>query len=220
MRHMLGLATLFLAASPAAARGLEAAPGVRPVSARLSVDAADYDGTPALHVRDNPGVPGACCLVPLDVRDFHDGTIEAMVAGRPRDDASESARGFIGIAFRVQGDRYEAFYLRPTNGRADEQLRRNHSTQYISEPEYPWERLRREHPGVYESYVDLEPGIWTHLRIEVRGNQAFLYVNRSRQPVLNVNDLKLGADARGGIALWVGSETEGHFADVTVTRRE
>ena len=184
MRAYLGLAALLAAASPAAARGLEAAPGVGPVPARLSVDAVDYDGTPALHVRDNPGVPGRCCLVPLDVRDFHDGTIEAMVAGRPRDDASESARGFIGIAFRVQGDgdRYEAFYLRPTNGRADEQLRRNHGTQYISEPEYPWERLRRETPGVYESYVDLEPGIWTHLRIEVQ-----------RQPGLSLRQPKPAA---------------------------
>jgi hypothetical protein len=222
MRHLLGLTALLLAASPAAARGLEAAPGVRPVSARLSVDAVEYDGTPALHVRDNPGAPGQCCLVPLDIRDFHDGTIEAMVAGRPRDDASEGARGFVGIAFRVQGDgaRYEAFYLRPTNGRADDQLRRNHATQYISEPEFPWERLRREAPGVYESYADLEPGIWTHVRIEVRGNRAWLYVNRSRQPVLIVNDLKLGADAGGGIALWVGSETEAHFADVSVTPPE
>jgi hypothetical protein len=221
MRHVLGFAVLLLAASPAAARGLEAAPRVRPVSARLSVDAVDYDGTPALHVRDNPGVPGACCLVPLQVRDFHDGTIEAMVAGRPGDGASEGARGFIGIAFRVQEDgRYEAFYIRPTKGRADDQLRRNHATQYISEPDFPWERLRREAPGVYESYADLEPGIWTHLRIEIRGNRALLYVNRSPQPVLVVNDLKLGADARGGIALWVGSETEGHFADVTVTPRE
>jgi hypothetical protein len=220
MMRMLVLPLLLVSASPALARGLEAAPGVRAPSARLSVDAVDYDGTPALHVRDNPGVPGQCCLVALGARGFHDGTIEAMVAGRPRDDASESARGFIGIAFRVQGDgRYEAFYIRPTNGRADDQLRRNHSAQYISEPEYPWERLRREAPGVYESYADLEPGIWTHLRIEVRGSQAWLYVNRSPQPVLIVNDLKLGADARGGIALWVGSETEAHFADVIVTPR-
>jgi hypothetical protein len=220
MRHVLGLAALLLAASPAAARGLEAAPGVRPASPRLSVDAVEYDGTAALHVRDNPGASGQCCLVPLDVRDFHDGTIEAMVAGRPGDGASEGARGFVGIAFRVQGDgRYEAFYIRPTNGRAEDQLRRNHATQYISEPEYPWERLRRETPGLYESYVDLKPGIWTHLRIEVRGNRAMLYVNRGPQPVLIVNDLKLGADARGGIALWVGSETDAHFAEVTVTPR-
>jgi hypothetical protein len=42
------------------------------------------------------------------------------------------ARGFAGIAFRVQPDlrTYDAFYLRPTNGRADDQVRRNHAAQY------------------------------------------------------------------------------------------
>lgn len=38
----------------------------------------------------------------------------------------------------------EAIYLRPTNGRADDQLRRNHAVQYISHPEHLWERLRAE----------------------------------------------------------------------------
>src|SRR5438128_8445754 len=46
------------------------------------------------------------------------------------------ARGFIGIAFRVRGDRYEYIYLRPTNGRADDQVRRNHSTQYSAHPSF------------------------------------------------------------------------------------
>jgi hypothetical protein len=44
--------------------------------------------------------------------------------------------------------------LRPTNGRADDQVRRNHSTQYISYPDFPWYRLREETPGMYESYSD------------------------------------------------------------------
>jgi hypothetical protein len=30
--------------------------------------------------------------------------------------------------------KYECFYVRPSNGRADDQLRRNHSAQYISMP--------------------------------------------------------------------------------------
>ena len=66
----------------------------------------------------------------------------------------------MGIAFRVeaQGTRYECFYLRFTNGRPDDQLQRNHSTQYVSEPDFRWQRLRKENPGVYESYVDIEPG--------------------------------------------------------------
>jgi hypothetical protein len=59
------------------------------------------------------------------------------------------------------GARTESIYLRPTNGRADDQLRRNHSVQYDSVPDFPWFRLRKESPGVYESYTDLEAGEWS-----------------------------------------------------------
>jgi len=147
-----------------------------------------------------------------------DGTIEVDLAGRPGQGASEAARGFVGMAFRVKADQsaFECFYLRPTNGRADDQLRRNHSTQYISFPEFPWERLRKETPGVYESYVDLVPGEWTHVRIEFRDRRAALYVNRAAQPALIVNDLKL-PPASGGVALWLGAGTEGFFRDLRVT---
>lgn len=94
-------------------------------------------------------------------------------------------------------------------------MRRNHSTQYISHPDYPWHRLRRENPGVYESYADLVTGGWTRIRIEVSGVQARLYVNGASQPALIVNDLKLGAGT-GRIALWIGAGTEAYFSSVVV----
>jgi hypothetical protein len=83
--------------------------------------------------------------------DFKDGTIEADVAGAPRPGAPADARGFIGIDFHGQehGARTESIYLRPTNGRADDQLRRNHSVQYDSVPDFPWFRVRKKSPGVY-----------------------------------------------------------------------
>src|SRR5438034_213901 len=61
--------------------------------------------------------------------DFSSGVIEVEIAG---------ARGFVGIAFRLQedGKTYDAFYLHPTNGRDENQERRNHSAQYISHPEW------------------------------------------------------------------------------------
>jgi hypothetical protein len=108
-----------------------------------------------------------------------------------------------------------ASYLRPTNGRADDQLRRNHSTQYISYPDYPWYRLREESPAVYESYTDLVPGAWTPVKIVVSGQRAELYVNRAEQPCLIVNDLKLGA-TRGQIALWIGAGTEAYFSTLVI----
>jgi hypothetical protein len=111
---------------------------------------------------------------------------------------------------------YDAFYLRPTNGRADDQVRRNHSTQYISNPAWPWPRLRKESPEKYEAYVDLVPGDWTKVRIEVRGEQARLYVHDQPEPTLIVNDVKSGANGRGAIALWVGPGTIAHFRNVTI----
>jgi hypothetical protein len=124
----------------------------------------------------------------------------------------------VGIAFRVAADpsKYECFYIRPTNGRADDQLRRNHSTQYISMPDYPWFKLRKESPGQYESYVDVVPGEWTKIKVEVDGSKARLYVNDSPQPVLIVNDLKLG-DSKGSVALWIGLGTEAYFTKLRIS---
>jgi hypothetical protein len=157
-------------------------------------------------------------LAVIDGADFSSGVIEAEVAGAHAPGAGEGARGFVGIAFRLQSDMktYDAFYLRPTHGRADDQERRNHSVQYIAHPDWPWFRLRKETPGKYESYVDLLPGAWTKVRIEVRGDRARLYVNGKEQPTLVVNDVKSGAQARGAIALWIGPGTVAHFRNLTV----
>jgi hypothetical protein len=183
---------------------------------------AHYRGRDAIRLiaqRDSSNAPGPLNTIAiLGGPEFRDGTIEADVAGVPAAGSDTSARGFVGIAFRVDssGDRYAGFYLRPTNGRASDQLRRNHAVQYISEPDYPWYRLRKEQPGVYESYVDLEPGVWTSIRIEVREGVAQLFVNGSKQPVLIVSDMK-SPPSVGRIALWIDADTEAHFARVHVT---
>jgi hypothetical protein len=153
--------------------------------------------------------------------DFRNGTIEVQVAGLPIAAMDATARGFIGAVFRAQphGAKAENIYLRPTNGRADDQLRRNHSVQYESIPDFPWDRLRREQPGVYESYADLEAGAWTKMKVEVTGTKARLYVNGAEQPCLIVNDLKLG-DSRGQIGLWAFVATDGYFSDLKVTKAD
>lgn len=149
--------------------------------------------------------------------EFADGVIEAEISGEPAVGAPAFARGFAGIAFRLRNGNYDAFYLRPTNGRADDQERRNHATQYVSLPDWPWSRLRKETPDKYEAYVDLQPGVWTKIRIEVRGQRAFLYVHGQAQPTLVVNDLKSGAQGSGGIALWIDTGTVAHFRNLKVT---
>ena len=157
-------------------------------------------------------------LAILTATDFKEGTIEIDVAGSPLlNPADPDNRGFIGVAFRIQdhGSHCEVFYLRPTNGRADDQLRRNHSLQYESVPDFPWHRLRKENPGVYESYADLQSGEWTKMKVVVAGTRAQLYINDAPQPSLIVNDLKLG-DSRGQIALWAYGSTDGYFSNLTV----
>ena len=211
------LATTALLAAPRtivlkSAEGLE----LRHVTA----EAATYGGRTAVRFLETPkagGSPDIPSIAVLPDSEFGDGVIEVELAGKPRGGAANAARGFIGVAFHVAEDasRFECFYLRPTNGRADDQLRRNHSTQYTSFPDYPWHRLRKENPGVYESYTDLVPGEWTRIRIEVAGTRARLYVNDATQPALIVNDLKLGA-GKGKVALWVGDGTEAYFSKVTI----
>jgi len=157
-------------------------------------------------------------LAVIEGAEFGNGVIEAEIAGAPAPGASAGARGFVGIAFRLQSDMrtYDAFYLRPTNGRADDQERRNHVTQYISHPDWPWHRLRKETPSRYESYVDMLPGTWTKIKIEVRGDKARLYVHDAEQPTLIVNDVKTGANATGGLALWLDAGTLAHFRNVSI----
>jgi hypothetical protein len=196
---------------------LDSADGLELVNAKAEF--VTYRGQSAIHLIPLPGHESGDdgMLAILPGSDFKDGTIEVEVAGTPRPGAPTDARGFIGVLFRVQdhGERAENFYLRPTNGRADDQLRRNHSVQYESAPDFPWFRLRKENPGQYESYVDLDAGAWTKMKIVVSGTGARLYVNGADQPCLIVNDLKLG-ETHGRIALWAHVTTDAYFSNLAV----
>jgi hypothetical protein len=199
---------------------LDSVDGVELVNAKAEV--VSYRGRRAIHLSPLAGQENSdeATIAILKGSEFQDGTIEVDVAGAPRAGAGPDMRGFIGILFRVQsqGAQAEDFYLRPTNGRSDDQLRRNHSVQYESAPDFPWNRLRKESPGVYESYVDLDPGAWTAMKIVVAGSKARLYVNGADQPCLIVNDLKLG-DSHGQIALWAHATTEGYFSNLRIRQQ-
>ncbi len=157
-------------------------------------------------------------FVKLVGTDFKNGTIEVEVLSRLLKDAPAHARGFIGVAFRIneENSRFESFYVRPTNGRAEDQLRRNRATQYFSYPDFKYDRLRKEAPGQYESYADMALNEWIAIRIVVRDEKAKMYLNGSEQPVLVVNDLKHGADSSGAIGLWVDVGTEGYFTNFRI----
>src|SRR5207245_5826047 len=176
----------------------------RLIGKNVSIAQTNFKDRSAIQVMAKPEAANGTSYALVKDVSFRDGVIEVDLAGQPAADAVAGARGFIGIAFRVQDDRrYEYIYLRPTNGRADDQVRRNHSTQYSSYPDFDFARSRQAAPEKHESYVDLPLGVWTKYNIEVEGRKARLYVNGGEQPCLIVNDLKL--DRRDGVvALWLG----------------
>jgi hypothetical protein len=186
----------------------------------VKAEAVTYLGRSGMRVTDagTQGLDDASRLAVVPGSSFQDGTIEVNLSGDTAPNAPPELRGFAGIAFRISADRsqFECLYLRPKNGRSEDQLQRNHSVQYISMPGFPWQKLRSETPGKYESYVDLVPAQWTQVRIQVAGSRARLYANGAEQPTLIVNDLKQ-SPVKGAIALWVGPGTIAHFSDLKVT---
>ena len=195
--------------------------GLEPVLVNMSI--TKIDGRKVVRVARDTATHGAD--LPTFVRlnntdNFSNGSIEVMLLSRLLPTADINARGFIGLAFRINKDnsRFESFYLRPTNGRAEDQLRRNHSTQYFSYPDYKFDRLRKEAEGKYESYADMGLNEWIRMKIVVKNAQAKLYLNDNPQPVLIVNDLKLGAANSGAIGLFVDGGTDAFFRDIKVVK--
>jgi hypothetical protein len=222
MTSLLGCATGAPHSAPAPGTRvlpLESTEGLALVHARAEPVTHDGRRGLRLHALEEVG-PDDVVLAIVDGLELADGEISLEVAGAPLPGAPADMRGFIGVSFHVSADgsRSEDFYLRPDNGRAEDQLRRNHAVQYTSTPDYPWYRLRKEAPGQYETYVDLEPGVWTPMRVKVSGTRAELYVNGAQQPTLIVRDLKLGP-GRGGVALWAHRTTEAYFRNLVISPR-
>ena len=185
------------------------------VLVNVQAEAVEYNGRKAVRLTKNTEKDGFACLRGTD---FQDGTIEGDVALKITTPPGVRMPGFFGIAFRARPDasRYELFYLRPGNAQADDQARRNHSVQYVSEPDFDWYQLRREWPSIYETYAELQTGTWTRVKIEVAGRSAKLFLNGSEQPSLVVNGLK-GEDLRGGVALWGYQGEEAYFSNFRIT---
>jgi hypothetical protein len=153
--------------------------------------------------------------------DIENGTIEVKMLSRIMENSPfPAARGFIGVAYRVdpENKNFDAIYLRPSNGRADDQLRRNHTVQYFSYPGNTFSRLRKEANGLYETYADIGLNEWIDVRIEFQNEKAVLYINNQKSPSFIVTKM-LGTSKKGSIALWVEIGTIGYFKDLKVTKK-
>jgi len=148
----------------------------------------------------------------LDGVSFTDGTIELDIRGK--DVAQQS---FVGIAFHgVSKDSLEAVYFRPFNFRSGDSAKRTHSVEYVFHPDFPWERLRKEHPGQYEKSVDPPPvpDLWFHVKIVVEYPKIEVYVNGNASPCLVVKEI--GRHRGRKVGLWTGNNSDGDFANLTI----
>lgn len=141
---------------------------------------------------------------------FTNGKIELDIKGK-----DIQGRSFVGLAFHgLNESTYDAFYFRPFNFKNPE--RKGHSVQYISHPEYTWNKLRNEHPEKYENPVlpVPEPTDWFHVTIVVDYPNVKVFVNNSVEPSLNVE--QLSSRKEGWIGFWVGNNSEGYFKNLKI----
>jgi hypothetical protein len=141
----------------------------------------DYQGRKALRM------DGAAAVL----KDFEmrDGVIDVDVS-------TPAKRGFVGFDFRIDKDQanYEEVYFRQhQTGQAD-------ALQYtpVLSTGRNWQLFNG--PG-FTAAVDIPKNEWFHMRLEVTGAQAKLYLKDMEKPALVMDDLKSGVQ-RGQIALY------------------
>jgi hypothetical protein len=142
---------------------------------------AEYQGRKSLMLNG-----GAAILKDFEMRD---GVIDVDVS-------TPAKRGFVGFDFRLDKDgiNYEEVYFR------------QHQSGYPDALQYTpilntgrnWQIFNG--PG-FTGAVDIPKNEWFHLRLEVTGAQAKLYVKDMEKPALVMDDLKSGVQ-KGQVALY------------------
>ena len=136
--------------------------------------------------------------------DFKDGVIEFDIA-------LEEARGFSGIAFRVEGQSdYEHFYLRShLSGQPD-------ASQYtpVINGSAAWQILSGPRYGAAIKYRFND---WMHVKIVVKNEKADIYVD-SDTPTLHVD--KLMRDPQAGMISLTSSFAPARFANLKIDPTE
>jgi len=152
-------------------------------------------------------------IVWLPFKDFNNGTIEIEMRGK-----DIFQRSFIGIAFHgVDDNNYDAVYCRPFNFFATDSVRRIHAVQYISHPNFTWEKLRKERNAVFEKEIinPPNPNDWFTMKLVVNNTTVKAYINNASQSSLTVE--KLNNTTSGKIGLFTAGSSGGDFKIIKIT---
>jgi hypothetical protein len=154
-------------------------------------------------------------IIWLKDTDFSTGTIDLDLRGR-----NEFLKSFLGIVYHGTDTlNYETIYFRPFNFQYPDTARRKWSVQYMSMPDYPYDRLRKEQTGKFENDIkpNPKPEDWFHARIVITKDSTIVYVNGNTKPSLRVKNLS--KKTNGLIGLWAFSgPVMSDFANLVVKR--
>ncbi|HTK20240.1 MAG TPA: hypothetical protein VL442_12020 [Mucilaginibacter sp.] len=146
--------------------------------------------------------------------DFSYGTIELDIRGR-----NEFLKSFPGTAFYAADTsrNYDVIYFRPFNFRHTDPVRRTWSVQYMSLPQYGYDRLRKKNTCQFESEIipNPKPEDWIHVRVVVTKDSIKVYVNGMDKPSLSVRTLQ--GRSKGMFGLWTDG-TVAEFANLTIKK--
>lgn len=155
-------------------------------------------------------------IVWLPVTDLKNGTIEIEMRGQ-----DVFQRSFIGIAFHgVDDTTYDAIYCRPFNFFATDSVRRIHAVQYISHPNFTWEKLRHEKNAVFEKEIihPPNPNDWFTMKLVIDNTTVKAYINNATQPSLIVQ--KLNNRTTGKIGLFTADNSGGDFKTIKISYKK
>lgn len=153
-----------------------------------------------------------------------DGIIEVDMKSRLLPDAPDFARGFIGIAFRINEDdsEFESFYIRPANSvnMTNDAVRQSHGCQYFSYTGYTFSYFRENNITGYEAPISNGLDEWIHLKAVIDGRSAKFYLDNEETPTLSVTDLLHGEGITGGIGFFTDIGTEALFKNLVLRNYE
>ena len=209
---LLGIACLAHGAAPGASA---IAPDLQKISQGIGAKIAGK--TKASWDANVKGKPAlfATGVIWLDGVNFTEGTLECDILGK----STPRGSNFLGLAFHGADDStYDCVYFRPFNFRAENPENARHAVQYISHPQWTWQKLRSEKTGRYEKPIAPPPDgdTWFRAKIVVEGRTVRVFVNDAAQPSLVVE--KLNDRTEGRIGIWGGDAGDGgHFANLRIT---
>jgi len=146
---------------------------------------------------------------------FEEGMVALDIRGR-----NEFLKSFVGIVFNaVDTTTRENICFRQVNFRHSDPVRRTWSLQYTCDPEYPYERLRKDYTGQFEHEIlpNPKPEDWIHARIVIEKDSVSVFVNKAGTPSLKVKRLTGKRGDKLGLSVF-GNDTPGDFANLVVTR--